>query len=50
MTGDRLTVTRMAVEADGTDFTERTQARFKRQGAGLVPLDGSEIDGDAGQL
>lgn len=50
MNGDRLTVTRMAVEADGTDFTERTQARFKRQGTGLVPLDGSEIDGDAGQL
>jgi 3',5'-cyclic AMP phosphodiesterase CpdA len=47
--GDLLTVTRMAVEAERVDFTKRDVARFRREGAGLVALDSSEIDRHAGK-
>lgn len=50
MVDDKLTVTRMAVESDGTDFTERAVARFRREGPGLVQIGGSEVDGDAGEF
>jgi 3',5'-cyclic AMP phosphodiesterase CpdA len=48
--GHWLTVTRMAVGSESTEFKQRTVAKFKRDGAGLVPAPGSEIDGDAGEL
>ncbi|WP_298492830.1 metallophosphoesterase [uncultured Maritimibacter sp.] len=54
MVPGQLTVTRMAVEADGVHFTERARAVFRREGVGLVavPEDSvlSEGDVDTGKV